>query len=106
MTHRGKPFLLQAGPGTGKTLTLVQRVRSLLAEGIDPAAILVVTFSNRAAGELVERLATANPDAAPRLWIGTIHAFGLDLIRRHHDRLDLPPDLTLFDRSDAIEILR
>ena len=106
VTHRGKPFLLQAGPGTGKTLTLVQRVRSLLAEGIDPAAILVVTFSNRAAGELVERLATANPDAAPRLWIGTIHAFGLDLIRRHHDRLDLPPDLTLFDRSDAIEILQ
>ena len=106
VTHRGKPFLLQAGPGTGKTLTLVYRVRSLLAEGIDPAAILVLTFSNRAAGELVERLARANPDAAPRLWIGTIHAFGLDLIRRHHDRLDLPPDLTLFDRSDAIEILQ
>ena len=65
-----------------------------------------MTFSNRAAGELVERLATANPEAAPRLWIGTIHAFGLDLMRRHHDRLDLPPDPTLFDRSDAIEILQ
>ena len=106
VNHRGNPFLLEAGPGTGKTLALVQRVSSLLAEGIDPAAILVVTFSNRAAGELVERLATANPEAAPRLWIGTIHAFGLDLMRRHHDRLDLPPDPTLFDRSDAIEILQ
>ena len=106
VAHRGSPFLLEAGPGTGKTLALVERVSSLLAEGIDPAAILVVTFSNRAAGELVERLATANPEAAPRLWIGTIHAFGLDLMRRHHDHLDLPPDPTLFDRSDAIEILQ
>lgn len=106
VSHRGKPFLLEAGPGTGKTLTLVERVRSLLAEGVDPAAILVVTFSNRAAGELVERLVAANPEEAPRLWIGTIHAFGLDLIRRHHDRLDLPPDPTLFDRSDAIEVLQ
>ena len=103
--HRGAPFQLQAGPGTGKTSTLVQRVNSLLADGIDPAAILVLTFSNRAAGELAARLAVAAADAAPRLWIGTIHAFGLDLIRRHHDRLDLPPNPTLFDRSDAIEVL-
>ena len=105
VTHRGTPFQLQAGPGTGKTQTLVQRVISLLAEGIDPAAILVVTFSNRAAGELAERLATATTEAAPRLWIGTIHAFGLDLVRRHYDRLGLPADPTLFDRSDAIEVL-
>ena len=105
VTHRGTPFQLQAGPGTGKTRTLVQRVNSLVADGIDPAAILVVTFSNRAAGELAERLATATPDAAPRLWIGTIHAFGLDLVRRNHDHLDLPSDPKLFDRSDAIEIL-
>ena len=106
VAHRGSPFLLEAGPGTGKTLALVERVSSLLAEGVDPAAILVVTFSNRAAGELVERLASANPEAAPRLWVGTIHAFGLDLMRRHHDRLGLSPDPTLFDRSDAIEILQ
>ena len=106
VAHRGSPFLLDAGPGTGKTLALVERVSSLLAEGVDPAAILVVTFSNRAAGELVERLASANPEAAPRLWVGTIHAFGLDLMRRHHDRLGLSPDPTLFDRSDAIEILQ
>lgn len=103
--HRGTPFQLQAGPGTGKTRTLIKRVVFLLEEGIDPAAILVLTFSNRAAGELAERLALAVPDAAPRIWIGTFHAFGLDLVRRHHDRLGLPPSPTLFDRSDAIEIL-
>ena len=104
--HRGRPFQLQAGPGTGKTRTLVGRVLSLLAEGIDPLAILVLTFSNRAAGELLERLTAAAPEAAPRLWIGTLHAFGLDLVRRYYDKLELAPNPSLFDRSDAIEVLQ
>jgi len=103
--HRESPFQLQAGPGTGKTRTVVKRVLSLLSEGADPASILVLTFSNRAAGELSERIATAAPDAAPRVWIGTFHAFGLDLVRRYHDRLQLSPNPSLFDRSDAIEML-
>lgn len=105
VAHRGAPFLLQAGPGTGKTRTLVNRVSSLLTSGIDPASILVLTFSNRAAGELAERLTISSPEAAPRIWIGTFHAFGLDLVRRHHDRFGLSPNPTLFDRSDAIEVL-
>ena len=103
--HRGSPFQVQAGPGTGKTRTLVKRVTSLISEGIDPAAIIILTFSNRAAGELAERIAAAVPEAAPRVWIGTFHAFGLDLVRRYHDRLGLSPNPTLFDRSDAIEVL-
>ncbi len=103
--HRGNPFQLQAGPGTGKTRTLVKRVLSLLAEGIDPAALLILTFSNRAAGELSERLTAVVPEAAPKLWIGTFHAFGLDLVRRYHDKLELAPNPSLFDRSDAIEVL-
>ena len=90
--HRGSAFELQAGPGTGKTRTLVKRVLSLLRDGVDPASILVLTFSNRAAGELSERLVAVVPDEAPRIWIGTFHAFGLDLIRRYHDKLGLPPD--------------
>lgn len=103
--HRGAPFQLQAGPGTGKTRTLVKRILSLLEEGVDPASILVLTFSNRAAGELAERVGAAAPDKAPKIWIGTFHAFGLDLIRRHYDQLNLPPDPALFDRSDAIAVL-
>ena len=103
--HRGSPFQLQAGPGTGKTRTLVKRVVSLMAEGIDPSAILILTFSNRAAGELSERLAAALPEAAPKLWVGTFHAFGLDLVRRYHDRLRLLASPALFDRSDAIALL-
>jgi len=103
--HRGSAFQLQAGPGTGKTRTLVQRVVSLLSEGVDAASILVLTFSNRAAGELAERFSAAVPEAAPAIWIGTFHAFGLDLVRRYHDILGLPSDPALFDRSDAIEVL-
>jgi superfamily I DNA/RNA helicase/Zn-dependent peptidase ImmA (M78 family) len=103
--HRGSAFQLQAGPGTGKTRTLVKRVLALLAEGIDPASILILTFSNRAAGELSERIAIAAPEKAPRIWIGTFHAFGLDLVRRFHDRLNLTSNPSLFDRSDLIEVL-
>ncbi|HMO11133.1 MAG TPA: UvrD-helicase domain-containing protein, partial [Actinotalea sp.] len=103
--HRGSAFQLQAGPGTGKTRSLVNRVCSLLADGVDPASILILTFSNKAAGELVERLDAAAPNEASRVWAGTFHAFGLDLLRRHHDRLGLPPNPVLFDASDTIDVM-
>jgi len=103
--HRGLAFQLQAGPGTGKTRTLVRRIEGLLAEGVDPATILVLTFSNKAANELCERIAANNPVAAAAMWIGTFHAFGLDIVRRFHDLLALPPDPMLIDRTEAIELL-
>lgn len=105
VAHRGTPFLLEAGPGTGKTRTLVKRIVSLIEEGVDPASILVLTFSNRAAGELAERVAGVAPEQAPKLWIGTFHSFGLDLLRRHGDVIGLPNNPGLFDRSDAIAVL-
>ena len=76
-----------------------------MKDGVDPASILVLTFSNRAAGELSERLATAIPESAPKVWVGTFHAFGLELARKHYRSLNLPERPTLFDRSDAIEVL-
>jgi superfamily I DNA/RNA helicase/Zn-dependent peptidase ImmA (M78 family) len=103
--HRGLAFQLQAGPGTGKTRTLVRRIEGLLADGVDPTTILVLTFSNKAANELCERIAASNPAAAAAMWIGTFHAFGLDIVRRFHDRLALPPDPRLIDRTEAIELL-
>lgn len=103
--HRGLAFQLQAGPGTGKTRTLVRRIEGLLAEGVDPTTILVLTFSNKAANELCERISTSNPAAAAAMWIGTFHAFGLDIVRRFHDRLALPPDPRLIDRTETIELL-
>jgi DNA helicase II / ATP-dependent DNA helicase PcrA len=104
--HRGSPFQLQAGPGTGKTRTLVKTVLALLEEGVHPSAILILTFSNRAAGELSERIAAVAPSEAARIWMGTFHAFGLDLLRRNHEKLGLPAQPVLFDRSDAIEVMQ
>ncbi len=103
--HLGSAFQLQAGPGTGKTRTLVKRVEFLIGQGVDPSTIVVLTFSNRAAGEISERLSRAAQTSVEKLWIGTFHAFGLDLVRRYHDRLGLPANPVLFDRSDAISVL-
>ena len=80
--HRGRAYLLEAGPGTGKTQTLTARVVQLLDEGVDPRRLLVLTYSNKAAREMAERIAAKRPEQAAAMWIGTFHAFGLDLIRR------------------------
>jgi len=103
--HRGAAFLLQAGPGTGKTRTLVARVESLLDEGVDPRRILLLTFSNKAAGEMAERIAQKRPQQAAALCIGTFHRFGLDILRRFNDRCGLPTDPRLMDRTEAVELL-
>lgn len=103
--HQGSPFELQAGPGTGKTRTLVARVESLVDAGVDPKSILVLTFSSKAAGELTERLTRSRPQAASAIWIGTFHAFGLDVLRSFHDRLNLPADPVIVDKADAIGLL-
>lgn len=103
--HRNSPYQLRAGPGTGKTRSLVSRIQSLLADSVQPSAILVLTFSNRTATELSERLTAALSDKAAAIWVGTFHGFGLDLVRRFHDKLGLPANPTLFDRSDAIAVL-
>lgn len=105
INHRGVAYLLEAGPGTGKTQTLVHRVNALLDEGVDPQRLLVLTFSNKAANELSERVTLSSPERATAMWIGTFHSFGLDLIRRFHDRLGLPKDPRLLDRSAAIALL-
>lgn len=104
-THRGAAFLLQAGPGTGKTRTLVARVESLLDEGVDPRRILLLTFSNKAAGEMAERIALKRPREAAALCIGTFHSFGLDILRRFSDRCSLPQNPRLMDRTEAVELL-
>ncbi|MFP2959187.1 UvrD-helicase domain-containing protein [Myxococcus sp. 1LA] len=103
--HRGGAYLLEAGPGTGKTQTLSLRVEGLLAEGVDPRSILLLTFSNKAAQEMSERIARKNKDAAAAMWIGTFHSFGLDLIHRFHSELGLPKEPRLIDRTEAVELL-
>lgn len=99
------PVLIAAGPGTGKTRTLVARVLCLLERGTPPEQILALTFSNKAANEMRERLAQHAPEAARRLWIGTFHAFGRELLSRYGTRLGLPPAPVLLDPLDAITLL-
>lgn len=103
--HAGKALLLKAGPGTGKTQTLVGRLSVLKDRSVDPESILLLTFSNKAAGEMTERAMAAWPEAAGSAWIGTFHSFGLDLLRRFNDRAGLPPDPRLIDATEAIALL-
>ncbi len=103
--HRSTPFQLIAGPGTGKTRTLIARIVDLVNKGESPDSILVLTFSNKAAGEITERLRAALGERAGQVWVGTFHSFGLDLVRRYYDRLELPSDPPIYDRSDSIEAL-
>ena len=99
------PLLLEAGPGTGKTRTLVGRIVFLLRQNVPPSAILALTFSNRAAEEMRSRVAEADPDAGGGFWIGTFHAFGLELLRKYGTRLGLPPRVSVLDPSDSIALL-
>ncbi len=104
-THRGNAFLLQAGPGTGKTRTLVARVESLIDEGVDPRRVLLLTFSNKAAAEMADRIALKRPHEATSLWIGTFHGFGLDILRRFNDKCGLPANPRLLDRVEAVDFI-
>lgn len=99
------PHLVEAGPGTGKTRTLIARIEWLLKRGTDPASILALTFSNKAAEEMRERVALAAPAAAPAIWAGTFHAFGLELLRKYGHLLNLPPSVQPLDPGDALLLL-
>jgi len=103
--HNGKALLLKAGPGTGKTQTLVGRLSVLRDRDVEPDSILLLTFSNKAAGEMTDRALRVWPEAAGAAWIGTFHSFGLDVLRRFHDRAGLPADPRLIDATEAIALL-
>lgn len=103
--HDGKALLLKAGPGTGKTQTLVGRLSVLHDRDVDPGSILLLTFSNKAAGEMTDRALRVWPEAAGAAWIGTFHSFGLDILRRFHDRVRLPANPRLIDATEAIALL-
>lgn len=106
-TFSGAPLLLEAGPGTGKTRTLISRIVYLINQGTDPAAIMALTYSNKAALELSERVAEVIPEAAAKIWTGTFHAFGLEFIRKYYDHpyLAFPADVSVIDKSDAVAFL-
>ncbi|MBS1796677.1 MAG: UvrD-helicase domain-containing protein [Acidobacteria bacterium] len=96
------PVLVTAGPGTGKTQTLTKRIAFLLGKGTPPKRILALTFSNKAAEEMRERVAGENPEAAAQIQMMTFHAFGLDILRSFWAEAGLEPKSKLLDKIDAL----
>jgi superfamily I DNA/RNA helicase len=100
-----EPHQVRAGPGTGKTRTLVARVKCLLDRGEDPASIVALTYSNASAADLALRLRAEIGDPAPAVWTGTFHAYGLELLRKYGEAIGLPLNPRLLDRSGSLFLL-
>lgn len=101
VTTTDGPVLIVAGPGTGKTLTIVRRIAYLVQQGARPESILAVTFTNRAAREMRERAEALLGDAASRVFIGTLHLLGLRMIRHA-----MPEGVTVCSREEQIALLQ
>lgn len=94
-----------AGPGTGKTTTLIQRVKKLIElDHVEPRKILVLTFTNKAAAELVDRLQRAGVKGASEIWAGTFHAFGLEFQRKYYQHFGVAPDVAVSDKITQVTI--
>jgi DNA helicase-2/ATP-dependent DNA helicase PcrA len=104
--HGEGPLLVVAGAGSGKTMTLAARVASLIERGTRAERILLLTFSRRAAREMVSRAErlSANGDTG-RVWGGTFHAIGNRLLRLHGRALGLTPDFTVLDQADGADVM-
>jgi len=100
-------ILVLAGPGTGKTRTLVNRIVYLgSVEGLSPDRILALTFTRKAASVMVERLAGYMGEGAGRVAAGTFHHFGIHLLREYADRIDLSGDFAVADEARQLSVLR
>lgn len=102
---RGRPLLVDAGPGTGKTRTLVHRLEGLVKERVPPSSILALTFSNKAAEEMRERISAMNPRAAIEMWTGTFHAFGWEILAKHAERVGRTINVKLLDEAGCLGLL-
>lgn len=117
--HGQGPLLIVAGAGTGKTMTLAHRVSHLIDTGINPGRILLLTFTRRAAAEMLRRVdgimrkmqSSAGPNGSQRsrltsrnIWGGTFHAIATRLLRQHGKMIGLDPGFTILDRGDAEDL--
>jgi len=99
------PILVAAGAGTGKTRTLVFRVARLVEIGIDPTNILLLTFTRRAAGEMLRRASLLLDGRCDRIAGGTFHSFANVVLRRHGAALGLGANFTILDRTDSEDVI-
>jgi DNA helicase-2/ATP-dependent DNA helicase PcrA len=99
------PLLVIAGAGSGKTRTLTYRVAYLLENGIDPRNILLLTFTNKAARQMLDRVANLLPVDASGLWGGTFHSIGNRMLRRHGSALGYSSGFSIMDREDQKDLI-
>ena len=106
-SHFEGPLLVLAGAGSGKTRVLTARVCHLIQEfGISPKKILTVTFTNKAAGEMRERITKLLGSEPIGMWMGTFHAMGARLLRRHADRLGWDRSFSIFDSDQSLRLIK
>ena len=106
-SHFDGPLLVLAGAGSGKTRVLTARVCHLIQEfGISPKKILTVTFTNKAAGEMRERITKLLGSEPIGMWMGTFHAMGARLLRRHADRLGWDRSFSIFDSDQSLRLIK
>lgn len=104
--HNG-PSLVIAGAGSGKTRVLTYKIVDLLAHGFEPYRILALTFTNKAAREMKERVAAAaGIPAASKIWMGTFHSVFLRILRSHADLLGFRHDFTIYDAADSRALIK
>ena len=99
------PALVIAGAGSGKTRTLTYRVAYLLENGISPSNILLLTFTNKASREMLERVENLLPDRTAGLWGGTFHSIGNRILRRHAEAAGYRSGFSIMDREDQADML-
>ncbi len=101
------PQLVIAGAGSGKTRVLTYKIVHLLHQGYEPWRIMALTFTNKAAREMRERIKPlAGPDVAAQLWMGTFHSIFSRLLRRNAELIGFKPDFTIYDQSDSRSLIK
>jgi DNA helicase II / ATP-dependent DNA helicase PcrA len=105
--HFEGPILVLAGAGSGKTRVLTTRIAHLIHEfGVDPGAILAVTFTNKAAGEMRQRIRLLLGREPGGMWVGTFHSIGARMLRRHAHLLGWSPSFTIYDADASLAAIR
>ncbi len=104
--HQGSPLLVVAGAGSGKTRVLTRRIAYLLGErGVAPYEVLAITFTNKAAAEMKERVADLVGDRAKAMWVSTFHSACVRILRQEASRLGYSNSFTIYDSSDSVRLL-
>ena len=105
-THESGPLLILAGAGTGKTRTIVARITWLVSTGVDPAKILAVTFTNKAAREMKERIKGMIDEKASEITACTFHALCVRILRADADKIGYKNNFTIFDEGDQLGLIK